>query len=328
MRVLSRALALGKTCDPEWALRLATVPAPWQSISFGQDQHCQGAFCWPMNSFASHEARLQSLIQLAFGQLERLPEQDSVLLVTPEFGPYAQDRLADWLNDLATQYPGPFAKNRLRVFPYGSAGVPMAVAHAQDLLIADPLVRIWLIGVDSLAQHTVLEALSEKGRLSSETGSGLLPSEGAVILELCAGAAGLQLEWQETGGQSSDQQRAEQQRAAQQPEKLEDAAIRHLFERAAYKLKTPLDHLYLPDNGDKTLTQSWLQSYLALAPVLSGTTQMHQPGMFTGELGAAGGVYRVLHLYEAYRRRRIQGRVLQCEISASLYRAVASYGWQ
>ncbi|HAW91786.1 TPA: hypothetical protein DCX24_02780 [Candidatus Azambacteria bacterium] len=108
----------------------------------------------------------------------------------------------------------------------------------------------------------------------------------------------------------------------------DELAIGNLFDGASANTDGPLSWLYLADNGSSATTACWQPHYPRLAPVIDAATQLSFPAYFTGELGAAGGVYRLLHLYLGYLNAGHRGFTLQCEISQRLYRAVAVFSWQ
>jgi len=68
--------------------------------------------------------------------------------------------------------------------------------------------------------------------------------------------------------------------------------------------------------------------YHWLSGVVDENTRSVLPSYFTGELRSCGGLYRLLHLLQAYKTKRLQGTTLQFELSERQYRAVAVFDVQ
>ena len=86
-----------------------------------------------------------------------------------------------------------------------------------------------------------------------------------------------------------------------------------------------LSLICLPDSGNDYASQCWLNQMSQLHGVVAEDTEYLLPGYQTGELGACGGVYRLLLLLHEAQQGRFSGFVLQYEQSLRRYRGVALY---
>ncbi len=319
LEVAAKAMVLGKSNDAELAMMLNTIPVVPEYVHLQNGTKTQAAFYYPIDAFENIELRQFSLLEDALGQLDSLPNNEPVLLLTPWFGLHREDRLETWSRSLAERQPALFGNSESRIFPFGRSAALMALSYAEQLLQSNPDQTVWLVAVDSLADNDTLETLQDQGKLFNDMGEGLIASEGAVVIGLKASTSGLNIQW--SGSDASVE-------SASTNYDIQDTALKSLFSNAVQHSSEQIANIYLPDNGDSTLTDLWVNQYHALGSVLSEKVELHMQGLFTGELGAAGGLYRFLHIYEAYQKQRINGLTLQCEISEKLYRAAALYQWK
>ena len=312
------AAVLGKTADTDWAMQLDAVPvAPTLCMYNGQwRQFNRVAELEPGMSFAT---RLVALLAGLWPQLTTAPAAEPVLLVLPE--QLASDPLlAQFVSSLQQAYPRLLSHSACQIFPYGCSAALLALSAARQLLEEGTPV-VWLIAVDSPvtsylplatgAAASAGQAVDSTDALQTEQ---VLWSEGAVAMALKQDDAGLRCQHLAADATVSHSSA--------------DLAMGHLFVEAAQSSKGLLNQLYLPDNGSSAVTACWQRHYPCLAPIIDMSTQLHFPAYYTGELGAAGGVYRLLHLYLGYKSGSLNGVTLQCEISPRLYRAVAVFSWQ
>ncbi|NMH64085.1 hypothetical protein [Shewanella salipaludis] len=269
-------------------------------------------------------ARAMALLQQLFATQHACPDNECVFLILPETLGTDEGALQSLLGRITARFPGLLAHADCKIFPYGSSGCLMALAAAkQQLTRRDSSSsldggqaggRLWLVAIDSLADVALLETLAAEGRLLSQEHMGLAPSEGIVSLCLEHASQGLRLDFAAT---DADLGRTPAPQA-----------LGNLFTQVAQVASGALSGIYLPDNGDERLTELWLAAYPALAGVLDRQTRLVFPAYQSGELGAAGGLYRLLHLYQGFQRGSLSGEVLQCEISAKRYRATGLFSWQ
>lgn len=328
------AAVVGKTALTDWALQLDTVPVAPSLVT-------QGGQLRQFNRLADIDAslplasRLVAMLEKLRAQLSVLPDAAPVLLVLPEqLG--SEQALAGFIFTLQQEFPALLSHSACQLFPYGRSAALMALTAARQLLTAGEPV-VWIIALDSpVAALSAIEPAVEPAikpvvskTLQSETVSAetvsvesaedknsgqVVWSEGAVAVALQHSDSGLYCHYLAADATVSNA--------------AEELAIAQLFAAVAANTKRPLERLYLADNGSSALTACWQPHYQRLAPVIAEATQLSFPAYTTGELGAAGGLYRFLHLYLGYINACHSGLTLQCEISERLYRAVAVFSWQ
>jgi len=254
--------------------------------------------------------RLHMLLQRLLLKYAGAFEQHTVYLVLPEFAGPDNPKLAELLQKILSSCPGLLQSEHSRVFPYGCAGSLMALAAAQRQLQQAPDNRIWLIAVDSYGVETELIAIAKRAPQ-------WVLSEAAVALCLTGAVkAGVQLRV----CQSDACVNAER-------ETPDDSVLGALFRQVAAQSPV-LQQIYLPDSGEFAATEQWLLQYHWLSGVVDENTRSVLPSYFTGELRSCGGLYRLLHLLQAYKTKRLQGTTLQFELSERQYRAVAVFDVQ
>lgn len=310
-------MLLGKACDSKLATRLDSVPVFPEEVVLKDERSIFGSFCYELDVFETVESRYLALLSQALDGLEVDPSNDPVLFIPPSYGLQDQNQLARWTKLLAEAHPNLVSHADSRVYPYGRAAALMALSHLQEIFKHRPDGRVWLMGVDSLGDFNLLDLLAQDGMLLDESGEGIVASEGAIILGLRRSTHGLTVNW--SGSDANIQRHNIHDQG--------DIAVEQLFHNVVDQMNTALSWIYLPDNGDAQLTQAWSDKYRVLAPVVSKHTQMNFSTVFTGELGSVGALYRFFHIYESYRKERLEGLTLQCEISDKLYRAMAIYNW-
>ncbi len=274
------------------------------------DTELNTAFIQDIPSCDKYIDRLLMLLQRLLLKYAGAFERHTVYLVLPEFAGPDNPRLAELLQKILSSCPGLLQSEHSRVFPYGCAGSLMALAAAQRQLQQVPDNRIWLIAVDSYSVETELIAIAKRAPqwVLSEAAVGLCLT-GAV-------KAGVQLRL----SQSDACLNAER-------ETPDDNVLGALFRQVTAQSPV-LQQIYLPDSGEFTATERWLLQYHWLSGVVDENTRCILPSYFTGELRACGGIYRLLHLLQAYKTKRIQGPTLQFELSERQYRAVAVFDVQ
>jgi hypothetical protein len=233
--------------------------------------------------------------------------------VLPEFFNGQAHLLQELFIRIAAVYPQLLTHSLSRIFPYGSSGNVMALAEASRLLSTDAVEQVWIIAMDSLAEKQLLLQLAEQQRLLTAQRMGLCASEGIVGLCLGQSATGLVVEF---SAMDADVEGTPKQ------------ALISLFTLVNAQPHHPIQTIYFTDNVDETLTQQWLEAYPLLAAKIDQHTQLLFPAYHTGEIGAAGGLYRFLHLFEGFKNGLLSGNILQCEISAKAFRAAGLFSWR
>lgn len=259
--------------------------------------------------------RLLALLDALLAKMPARPAQQIVYLLLPEFNSADDALLSALLQQLMRNHPDLLQSPQCRVFPYGAAASVMALKAAAELLAQPELqqTEIWLIAVDSLNDEAVFSRYAaEQG--AAEQSSQLL-SEGAIALCLTASDRGLQLVFAASDAQL--EQRAH-----------DDMATAGLLRQTALQLsnsQAQLSLICLPDSGNDYASQCWLNQMSQLHGVVTEDTEYLLPGYQTGELGACGGVFRLLLLLHEAQQGRFSGFILQYEQSLRRYRGVALY---
>ncbi|SNY42941.1 hypothetical protein SAMN06297280_0507 [Arsukibacterium tuosuense] len=314
LTVTDYAAVLGKTADTEWALQLDVMPVePVLASQAGQlrqvNRLANPDLEDPDLSFAG---RLVAMLKKLRSQLSLLPDAAPVLLVLPE-QVAGEQALAGVVQTLRQAFPELLGHSACQLFPYGRSAALMAINAARQLLTAGESV-VWIIGLDSPVSAMSVKEPTIAELAECQISDNVVWSEGAVALALQHSKTGLCCHYLAADATVSSA--------------TQELAIAQLFDAVAANTDSALTRIYLPDNGSSELTACWQSSYQRLAPRIEQTTQLSLPAYSTGELGAAGGLYRFLHLYLAYSNANQQGVTLQCEISERLYRAVAVFSWQ
>ncbi|WDE13898.1 hypothetical protein [Thalassomonas haliotis] len=236
-----------------------------------------------------------------------------------------------WAARLKKAFPALFNHELSQFFPFGRAALPMALTSVVKLLSAndieikekkgvkDQVPGVCLIAVDSL-YHDLDILARGKLLITAESDSGIVPSEGAIFT--CIKPANQQ----EKQGISIDLLAQESTSINQRSSGIESLFLKVSQDLAGQEEK--ITHLYLPGNGDETLSHPWSDAYFRLAPCLEGRARIFQSALFTGELGCVTGLYNLLHLYNGFEQQELLGKVVQLEQSQSLYQAIALYSWQ
>ena len=292
---------------------LAPAEMDWHGVTV------RHAFIQPYCEPEDFNLRLCQLLQHLVAKLKAqqntnlLAEQCVVYLVLPELGTADGSALNSLIQQIMRSLPGLLQSAHCRVFAHGSAGALMALAAAQNLLQQQSQAQIWLLSVDSLCSATAFE------RYCRYSASYVL-SEGAVALcigsrelDTANGDTGLQLLFNAvdaTTGHSNN-----------------DATANVLLQAAGKALDrtTMLGQLYMPDCGDESAGAVWLEQYHWLRGAVDADTTFCLPAYWSGELGASGGLYRLLHLMRAGAKGRLPGLTLQYEQSLQHYRTVALF---
>ncbi|MDP5190312.1 hypothetical protein [Rheinheimera baltica] len=297
-------MLLGKAANTQAALNLDILPPEQQYITW-QQHHLAASFVLPVKAKETLTERLTALLTLLFAQMDDELVNETVYLVLPEFPGVDNQQLNALLQHLMRHFPSLLLSDTCRVFPYGSAGALMALSMAQQQLQQDANATVWLLAVDSQALDEVLQCYAT-AEVAGE------PSEGAIALRLSRTNAVVNVHTI-----ASDASPA----SSAEPE----PAMAALFQHVAANLPTTLNQLYLPDCGDVNATERWIAQYHYLHGAVNQDTEHVFASYATGELGACGGLYRLLHVYRGYQREYLQGLTLQCELSPALYRAIAVF---
>lgn len=312
------ALALGAmpTADSIEQLEMSTLIPGYMDWQGHTVRH---AFIQPYCVGEDFNARLCQLLQLLVAKLKAqqntdlLTGQSIIYLVLPELSTTDSSVLNTLIQHIMRNLPGLLQSAQCRIFAQGSAGALMALAAAQTLLQHQSKTPIWLLSVDSLCSATAFE------RYRQNSASHVL-SEGAVALCLGGTASdtanadsGLQLLFSAvdaTTGHSSN-----------------DATGNVLRQAAGEALKrtTMLGQLYMPDCGDDRAGAVWLEQYHWLRGAVDADTTFCMPAYLCGELGASGGLYRLLHLLCTAAKGRLPSLTLQYEQSLQHYRTAALF---
>lgn len=272
------------------------------------------AFFTPYFPEEEHNSRLLGLLEGLFAKMPARPQQQLVYLLLPEFSGPDNAQLNALLQQLMRRWPELLQSEQCRVFPYGSAASLMAFNAAQQQLTQPAQMQskarqIWLIAVDTLCSAAAFE------HYQAHAGSYVL-SEGALAVCLGKAANGLQLQFSATDANAG------------QAEHNGDVAIASLFAQAAQHVQhsgMTLNQLYLPDCGNDNASAEWLAQCHKLQGAITLDTAYFLPSYHSGELGASGGLYRLLHLMQAHQKGRLTGLTLAYEQSARCYRSVAVF---
>ncbi len=278
--------------------------------------------------------RLLALLDALLAKMPARPAQQIVYLLLPEFNSADDALLSALLQQLMRHHPDLLQSPQCRVFPYGAAASVMALKAAAELLAQpEQQTEIWLIAVDSLndeavfsryeAEQSAAEQSAAEQSAAEQSAAEQSPaeqscqllSEGAIALCLTASGRGLQLVFAASDAQL--EQNAD-----------DDVATAGLLRQTALQLSTSqaqLSLMCLPDSGNDYASQCWLNQMSQLHGVVTEDTEYLLPGYQSGELGACGGLYRLLQLLHGAQQGRFSGFVLQYEQSLRRYRGVALY---
>ncbi len=315
LTIVDYAAVLGKAAQTDWAMQLDALPVAARLAQ--QDGQLVQFYCVPditddMPGDVALGPRFVQLLSKLFGQLQQVPDGEPVLLVLPE-QLASEPQLQACLDALHRAFPDFLGHRACQLFPYGRSAALMALAGARQLLVAGEQ-RVWLIGVDSPVAALLADQRLLAVQADSQAVEPQVWSEGAVAFCLRQSSHGLNCHYLASDATVSQQ--------------MDEPALARLFTGVASEVAQPLRRLYLSDNGSAALTACWQGQYPRLAAVVTADTELMLPAYYTGELGAAGGVYRLLHLYLGYHQAHYTGFTLQCEISEKLYRAAAVFSWQ
>lgn len=268
------AFYIGAAKDTTAAKQLETQPVKPEFIHW-QDVPLQVAFLSEIPTDQTRLQRMQWLLEQFIKQHPVFDGSTPVFLILPELSEL-DSTLANFIQQVTSATPllliAPFS----RVFPYGSAGVLMALNSAVRYLEQNPGQNVWLVGVDSACSAERLEA-----HVANEQTEQVL-SEGVIALRLKAEHSGYRVQCYETD-------------ACLKKESASVSVVPYLFDAIASQLSHVLTHVYLPDCGDSGVTEQWLSHYHLLRPVVTLETQLTFPSYSSGELGACGGMFRLWH---------------------------------
>ncbi|GLQ31862.1 hypothetical protein [Litoribrevibacter albus] len=314
-----QSVFLGKANDAQLALSLDSVTPPPEELCLTKDFKTHSSFCFGIDEFETVESRYIALIKEALDQLDLDLTGAPVLFIPPGYGLSEESQLTAFTHKVSEAFPSLFQNASSRIYPYGRSSVLMLFGYLKELLAREPGQTVWVLAVDSYANLRRLNELNQSNKLlTEETGDGMIVSEGAIILGIKQTTEGLMVSWSGSDASVSHGKLSSSG----------DFAVEQLFHKLTDQTQQPLNTIYLPDNGDQQISNAWMDEYRCLAPIITKDTQMYFSTAVTGELGSVGGLYRLLHLYSSYKKGRIDGLTMQCEISDKLYRAVALYQWR
>jgi hypothetical protein len=295
------ALLLGASANASAPVQFELLPMMTQSQRW-QGTALNTALVLPFCPDMPRNDRLLQLLLQLREKLQHAADQQTVYLLLPEFSGPADPQLDGLLQLIMRHWPALLQSERCRIFPYGSAGCLMALHGAEQQLQLTPKQPIWLVAVDTLCHNTVLDEMAAAA-------ADWVLSEGAIALCLAAKHSAVRLQFSAFDATTTSE--------AQE-------SIGGLFAQVAGG-KQRLQHIYLPDCGEAQSTERWLPHYHKLSGVVDMDTAYALPSFHTGELGTAGGLYRLLHILQGYQNGRLHQLTLQFELSARLYRSVALY---
>ncbi|WDE01197.1 hypothetical protein [Thalassomonas actiniarum] len=344
---------LGGESDLDKALLLDKLPAKTSYSKLEDGQQVLSAFCplpdeAPILSAGNKLERIEGLLTQLLAKISKenqdsgtspysqmpvfwlLPELSHQPLPNQENPDEENQHLLVWAERLKKTFPSLFNHELSQFFPFGRAALPMALTSVTELLNGHgaegggksgtkaKVPGVCFIAVDSL-YHDLNVLAREKQLITAECDSGIVPSEGAIFT--CIKPANQQ-----------QQQGIAIDLLAQESTSIHQRSlgVESLFLKVSQQLtgqEEKVTHLYLPGNGDETLSQPWLNAYLRLAPCLEARAKIIQSALFTGELGCVTGLYNLLHLYNGFEQQELVGKVVQLEQSQSLYQGLALYSW-
>lgn len=309
-------VATGKTTETDLAMTLAINEIPAKELQW-LNYSVPTNFIDDAQPVSQLATRIVVLLNTIWPSIEHNIADNEVYLLLPEFSGVDNPELQQLLQAIMRQFPALLRNQHCKVFPFGRASALMAFAAARARLTSQNSSKVWLVAADSLAVTSRLQAWLAKQYFQPEA----VASEAAIALCLTAAKTGLINSLH--AADASVAVVAANANSAQQ-----DTALAHLFLHVAKSLKQQLAYIMLPDTGEPQLTSYWSEQYQQLHGVINKQTQFEFPGYFTGELGAAGGLYRLLHMYLGFEQQRLTAPLLHCEIAERSYRAVSVFNYQ
>lgn len=307
----------GKTTETDLAMTLAINEIPAKELQW-LNYSVPTNFIDDAQPVSQLATRIVVLLNTIWPSIEHNIADNEVYLLLPEFSGVDSPELQQLLQTIMRQFPTLLRNQNCKVFPFGRASALMAFAAANTRLNNHSSSKIWLVAVDSLAVSCRLQAWLARQNYQPEA----VASEAAIALCLTAAKTGL-INTLHVADANVEQKNSTTNNLA-----ASDAALAHLLLQVANTFKQQLAYIMLPDTGESVLTTHWLEQYQQLHGVVDKSTQFEFPGYFTGELGAAGGLYRLLYMYLGFIEQRIAAPLLQCEIAERSYRAVSVFNYQ
>lgn len=292
-----------------------TVDIAWQGKTV------RSAFITPYSEKDQFHERLCDLLRRLVLKLKTQHATDLlngdhvVYLILPELSTGDDVALNELVQLIMRRLPGLLQSARSRLFAHGSAGTLMALSAAKTALQQNTFAQVWLLSADSMCNSKAFEQYVQAGAAH-------VLSEGAVALNIGRALAGsneankgIRLLFTELDAKANS--RNEQ----------EDATANLLRQAAAEVVKhgQTLRLAYMPDCGDETASLVWLTQYKWLHGAVTADTEMRLPSYHCGELGASGGLYRLLHVMRSAQKGRLSGLTMQFEQSLQRYRSVALF---
>lgn len=313
----------GKTADTALAMALVNNPVPAEQLGWNNTAVATN-FVANAKITECLTERIILLLTELWSSIGHAIADNEVYLLLPEFSGVDNLELQQLLQAIMRQFPALLRSEHCKVFPYGRAAALMAFSAANTKLSnSQPHqnAKIWLVAVDSLAVTKCLDIWCQN---QTET-SYAIASEGAIALCLTLNDTGLvslmHLANVQVATKASDV-------TAKALVGNEDEALAEIFMQVASRYAKPLAYIMMPDTGETQLTSTWLTQYQHLHGVVDSNTQFELPSYFTGELGAAGGLYRLLFMYLSFVQQRLTAPILQCEIADKSYRAISIFDYK
>ncbi|WP_119968668.1 hypothetical protein [Shewanella japonica] len=270
-----------------------------------------------MRSDLSAKCKLTRIIEL----LSKLPMTDASAWAPYQHNPVfwllpnlAPEMLTQWVNALHQAFPHCFEHPNGRIFPMGSASLPIAFEAAKTM--GSRVDSIVFIAVDSL--YFDMPELYRTGQLiNADIDEGIRPSEAAIMTKVQVSTE----EKTSLGLHVTDvfQDAATQVQLTQ--------SIKRLFTQLTEQDESSLlKQLYFPGDN-QTIQDSWLNAYEQLAGKIDQDTQITQTNYYTGNIGAAAGLYNLLHVFNRYKEQGLSGVSVQLEVSEERYLGLLRYEW-
>lgn len=304
--IVNYAVAIGKAADTLSAIHLSDLALTTSSLArYSPDTSALQVELAPLvPPTNSKVAQLCSLLTCVLSQLtEPIVNQPVILLLSEDFA--KSKDLAILSQTIEQLYPGLLQHPQSKVYCYGACSALMALRAINHLWQTAPDSKPWLIALDS----PLTDVCNVKPNEQPQSWP-LCLSEGAIAVQWQAVRYGLTYRYNETELTQNGN------------------ALPALFMQLASILKEPIASIYLSDNGSAHLTDNWLQSCAQLHPWITATTEYEMQAYHTGELGAVGGLYRLLHLYLSLQNNMRSGLTLQVEQAQWRYQSVALFAWQ
>lgn len=307
-RLKDHCAVLGKAPATDSAMLLADLRLPPQQ--WLSEEHWSVGLDPLIDQSDSMAVQLFRLLSFLLAKLPQPLNAQPVYLLLPESMEDA-GQLAAFTRLIRQQYPELLTHKHSRMFPYGACSALMALKTIQQDWQHDHTLTPWMIAIDSPLQQFRL--WQQQLAVQSNHSLPVSLSEGAIAAKWSAASSGLHYCFNETELTSQQAQN--------------DEGMQALFANIAQQLDRPLTTVYRPDNGSSAVADAWLSACGKLHPWLSAETSYEFLAYQTGELGSCGGLYRLLHLYQAQQSQVNTALSLQSEQGQLGFRSAAVFYW-